>query len=150
MDEKLERDLARESLTIASTNARMKAFIIDDILISLLVIVAFWENFIALASDFTAIMSYLNSLFIVFSIMKVSYQTLFLTLYGATLGKMVAKITVIEINTFARPTLISALSRSVVRIISEMMFFIGFIWAFFNPSHQTWQDIAGKTIVIDA
>jgi uncharacterized RDD family membrane protein YckC len=149
MDEKLERDLVRENLSIASNRSRLQAYVIDDILISLLVVVAFWENFAALSQDMSALIQYLNSLFVIIAIMKVSYQTLFLTLYGATLGKMVAKIAVIEVDSFGKPSPITALSRSVVRIVSEMLFYFGFIWVFFNPARQTWHDKAGKTIVID-
>ncbi|MCV6607774.1 MAG: hypothetical protein OIF32_06135 [Campylobacterales bacterium] len=42
--EKLENDLTRENLTLASTSKRGRAFVIDEVLISFLVIIAYWDR----------------------------------------------------------------------------------------------------------
>ena len=59
------------------------------------------------------------------------------------------KIVCVDIDLLDKPGLLNSLTRSLVRIISENAFFLGFAWAFSNPLFQTWQDKAAKTVVIN-
>lgn len=43
----------------------------------------------------------------------------------------------------------AALLRATVRILSEFLFYIGFVWALFDPYKQTWQDKVAKTLVVN-
>jgi len=70
--------------------------------------------------------------------------------YGASLGKIAMKIRVIEIETLQKPNVIVSLNRAIVRVISEMFFYLGFIWGMMDPSKQTWHDKSAKTLVVDA
>ena len=69
--------------------------------------------------------------------------------YGATVGKIIMKIRVIEIKTLNNPSVISALNRGVFRVISEMLFYLGFLWGMLDPSRQTWHDKTAKTLVVN-
>jgi uncharacterized RDD family membrane protein YckC len=149
MDEKLERDLYRENLSIAPTSKRIKAYVIDEVLISLIVFAAFWDK-LANEEDFLVVMETINSLFFVIIGLKIAYQTLFVHLYGATIGKIVTRTLVVAYDDFSKPTLMAAFMRATVRIFSEMFFYFGFAWAFFNDEKQTWHDKSARTLVIDA
>ena len=59
------------------------------------------------------------------------------------------KIVCVDIDLLDKPSLLNSLTRSLVRIIGENAFFLGFAWAFSNPLFQTWQDKAAKTVVIN-
>lgn len=148
MDEKLERDLTREGLSIAGTSKRIKAYAIDELLITLIIIIAFWDSF-ANEEDIETVIRTINSLFWVVLGLKVIYQTLFVYLYGATIGKIVTRCMVVGYDDFAKPTLLASFMRANGRIASEMIFYIGFIWAFLNEERQTWHDKLAKTLVLD-
>lgn len=144
------QDVDIDSLQLASTNSRIKAFVIDDLSITLIVVIMLWDNIAAANGDLMAISSIMNSAFFQIVILKFVYQSFFVWYYGATLGKMVAKIKVIDFYHFGRVSLTSSLLRSAGRIISEMAMFVGFIFAFFTQSRQTFHDKIGKTLVVDA
>jgi uncharacterized RDD family membrane protein YckC len=146
--EKLENDLARESLSLASTSSRGKAFILDELLISTLVMIAFWDK-ISGAVSITESIEAVNSLFMVIVVLKIAYQSVFVYMYGATLGKIWQKIMVVEVRDFYRPSLLVAINKAIIRIFSEWVMYFGFIWAYMNDNKQTWHDKVGKTIVID-
>ena len=79
--------------------------------------------------------------------MKIIYQAFFVMQYGASLGKIAMKIRVIEIKTLDNPNVISSLNRAIFRVISEMLFYLGFLWGMMDPSRQTWHDKTAKTLV---
>ena len=81
--------------------------------------------------------------------MKIFYQAFFVMKYGATLGKIAMKIRIVEVKTLQTPNVIVALNRSIVRIISEMFFYLGYIWGMMDPNRQTWHDKSARTLVID-
>ncbi len=82
--------------------------------------------------------------------MKIIYQAFFVMNYGASIGKIVMKIRVLEIQTLDNPSVLSALNRGIFRVVSEMFFYLGFLWGMLNPEHQTWHDKTAKTLVVDA
>ncbi len=138
-----------DNLELATIGSRIKAFVIDDILITLVFIMLYWEKFSA-TDDMMALLMIMNEGVYQVLLLKFIYQGLFVWYYGATLGKIFAKIRVIDYNHFGRVSLFSSLLRSFFRIISEMFFYIGFILAFFNDSKQTLQDRVAKTLVVNA
>jgi uncharacterized RDD family membrane protein YckC len=139
-----------DNLELASFGSRVKAFIIDDILITLLFVALYWEKLSNYNGELNNILMMMNESVLQILLMKFIYQTFFVWYYGATVGKLVAKIRVIDFNHFGRVSLLSAFIRSFFRILSEMFFYIGFVLAFFNDSRQTLQDRVGKTLVVNA
>ncbi len=148
-DEQIEAQLSRENLKLSSFNKRAIAFMLDDMLISMMFVIIFWDKFKILVEP-EAVVLFINSLFIYIILVKTIYQTIFIALYGQTLGKMVMKIRVINREYFDQPSYLEALQRGVVRALSEVVFYIGFIWANFTPLRQTWHDKVAKTLVVDA
>lgn len=148
-DEQTQEQLNREDLKLATFNKRAIAFMLDDMIISLIFAVIFWDKLKALVEP-DALILFINSLFIYILVVKTVYQSVFIALYGQTLGKMVMKIRVINKEYLDQPSYLEALQRGVVRALSELAFYIGFIWANFTPLRQTWHDKFAKTLVVDA
>lgn len=140
-----------EDLQLASMRSRAFAFVIDDLLVTFIVLVIFWENIVAAQDNMDAMM-YLVKVDLVMPliILKVVYQTLFVWYYGATIGKIITKIRVIDVNSWGRVSLFSSFLRSGGRIFSEMFFYVGFLIGFFNDGRKTFHDITGKTLVVNA
>ena len=148
MDEKLERDLIREGLSIAGSAKRIKAYVIDEVLITLIIMAAFWDSF-AHEENIEVVIQTINSLFFVVIGLKVVYHTLFVYLYGASLGKIITRCIVVGYDDFSKPGFVAAFVRANGRIVSEMIFYIGFIWALMNEERQTWHDKMARTLVLD-
>ena len=149
MNEEIEAGLHREGLTLATTKKRALAFFIDEMLLSLLLIFALWDAF-ASAQTTEEIINLTNSFVLEYMMMKIVYQAFFVMQYGATLGKLAMKIRVIEIQTFANPNVLISLNRAIFRVISELIFYLGFLWGMLNPSRQAWHDLTAKTLVVNA
>jgi len=149
LDETIEELLHRENLSLASTQKRSVAFFIDELLLSLILIIALWDTFVN-AKTMEEIIYVTNSFVLEYMFMKVVYQAFFVMQYGATLGKLLMKIKVIQIKTFTNPDVISSLNRAIFRVISEMFFYLGFLWGMMQVSRQTWHDKTAKTLVINA
>ena len=150
IDEKaIENNLKNENLSLAAINKRAMAFMVDDLIISAIFIIMFWEKLHALGSP-DAVMRYVNSLFLYIIAVKTIYQTVFIALYGQTLGKMLVKIRVINADYLDAPDWLEALQRAASRSLSEVVFYLGFLWANFTPLRQTLHDKYAKTLVVDA
>jgi len=137
-------------LQLATIGSRIKAFIIDDILITLLVLLIYWETLASSGGDLNTVLIIMNEFVLQVLVLKFIYQTFFVWYYGATIGKYFAKVKVIDYNDFSRVTLFQSALRSFGRILSEMFFYIGFVFAFFSDGRQTFHDKISKTLVIDA
>ncbi|RXJ84762.1 RDD family protein [Arcobacter cloacae] len=137
-------------LQLASMRSRAFAYVIDDLILTVIVMVIFWGNISAVSHDMEALMFLLKTdLVMPLITLKVLYHTFFVWYYGATIGKIVAKIRVIDANHWGRVSIFSAFLRAVGRIISEMFFYIGFLIGFFNEGRKTFHDITGKTLVVN-
>ena len=140
-----------ENLQLASMRSRALAYIIDDFLMTLLIMMIFWESIIAVSSDADAMMQLMKvELVMPLIILKIIYQTFFVWYYGATIGKIIVKIRVIDADSWGKISMFSSFLRAVGRIFSEMFFYIGFLVGFFNEGRKTFHDITGKSLVINA
>jgi len=149
------------ALPIASMQKRMLSFVIDDIVISLFFLIIFYDQLLSLLSSSTELdqisevsMEMMNG-FIAENIMivlgiKLLYHTILIWQNGMTIGKYVAKIRVISLNSEARPSFQQAFLRASVRLLSESVFYLGFMLAFFLPMRQTLHDKLSNCVVIDA
>ncbi len=149
MDERLDSLLQREQISLASIRQRAGAFGIDELLLSVIMIIILWEP-MAKADTIEAMISVTNSFLLEYMAIKILYQTFFTMQYGASLGKIVMKIRVIELSTLSSPSFLSAFNRSVFRVVSELLFYLGFVWAMLDPYHRSWHDRTGRTLVINA
>ena len=149
MNEDIQNILHREDLSLASIGKRSMAFFIDETLLSFLLIIALWDSF-ANAQTVEQLIDVTNYFVLEYIAMKIIYQSFFLMQYGATIGKLLMKIRVIEIKSLENPNVLVALNRAIFRVISEMLFYLGFLWAIFDPSRQGWHDKTAKTLVVNA
>ena len=148
MNEEIENILYREHLELADIKKRGIAFFIDELLLSALLMIILWDSFIQ-ATTVEQIIAVTNAFVLEYMAMKILYQTFFITQYGATLGKILMKIQVIEIRTLSHPSLIVSFNRATFRIISEMLFYLGFLWGSYDPLRRTWHDKTARTLVVN-
>lgn len=147
----IETFLHREGLSKASIAKRAIALFIDSMALLVLALMVNYDLFTSL----TPTSSEEELLFVQTEILKIylpmafAYQWLFVALYGATLGKMAVKIRIIDLQTGDTPSVVVALNRSAVRIISEVVMNLGFLWAVLDPHRQAWHDKSARTLVID-
>lgn len=141
--------LDREGLRIATDERRILAFVVDEIIISLIIFVGFYEQIATLNGDMTKIQTLLTSAFFYIIILKIAYHSTFTAIYGASVGKILCKIKIIKIDTIDKPSVIEAISRSSLRILAEMLLYIPLLIAFADPFRRAMHDLLVKTIVID-
>ena len=147
--EKIEETLAREEIELAPLWKRLVAFIIDDLLISMVLIGINWDSIVQNSHDKEAILGIVSSSWIVLYIIKIVYQWLFVCFYGATIGKIVVKIRVIEVGLLDNPKMGQSFVRSCFRILSEMLMYLPFLFVFENRIYQALHDKVAKTIVVN-
>lgn len=135
-------------MTLATIGKRATAFFIDELLLSFLLILALGDSFFE-AQTVEEMIILTNTFVLEYMVMKIFYQAFFVMQYGATLGKIVMKIRVIDIKTLQTPNVIVSLNRGVVRVISEIFFYLGFVWGMMDPAKQTWHDKTARTLVIN-
>ena len=149
MNEEIENTLYREELTLASIKKRALASIVDEFLLSFLLIIALWDSFIN-AQTTEEIINLSNNFVMEYIFMKIVYQAFFTMQYGATIGKIVMKIKVVDLKTLSNPNVFSSLNRAIFRIVSETFFYLGFLWGMLEPAKRTWHDKTAKTLVVNA
>lgn len=149
MDERLDSLLQREHLSLASVRQRAAAFGIDELLLSFIMIIILWDS-MANATTLEDMIAVTNSFLLEYMAIKILYHTFFTMQYGASVGKIIMKIRIIELSTLSNPRFLSAFNRSVFRVVSEILFYLGFLWAMLDPFHRSWHDRTGKTLVINA
>jgi len=139
-----------ENLQLASMPSRIIAFIIDDLLISLVFVLLFWDQITSSDGQLINMLIIISEHVIQVLLLKFVYQGFFVWYYGATIGKIVTKIKVIDYNHFGRVSLTTSLIRSMTRIFSEYIVYIGFIIGFFTDGRQTLHDKISRTLVVNA
>jgi len=137
------------NMQLAPAKKRIWSFVIDDLVVSFLFIIIFWSQLSSFDKG-EDLIQFLNSNFLIFVLIKIIYQTLFVWQNGMTLGKYITKMRVVSLDYGEIPSFNSALIRASVRVISETLFYIGFFMAFFNPLIQTLHDKLAKCVVVDA
>ena len=148
-NEELIEKFERENITLAPLGKRALAYLIDELLVSLLFIFIYMDQIPPNATTEETI-TIINSLVLYVMVLKVIYQTFFVWMYGATLGRIAMKIRVISLSDLEKPSFLLSLSRASFRIISESLFYLGFAWAMLNPKRETWHDKVAHTLVVNA
>jgi len=147
MEEIIDR-LEREEIKVASLGKRIISMTIDDFLISFIIVLAFASSF-ANAKNYEEILLLTNQLFGYIFLAYTLYHWIFVALYGKTIGKIIMKIEVIDIQTLDKPSSMRALVRSIVRNFDEMFFYLGMAYAIVDPLNRAIHDIVGKCVVVE-
>ncbi len=148
MNEEIFEFLDREELVLASKMKRLAAYVIDELLLSVIWLSIIWDSFTGLSSIEDKI-ELVNAYILEFMLLKVIYHTFFVLQYAASPGKIIMKIRILELGSNDMPSFFCAFNRAVVRVISEMFFYAGFIWGLLDPVRQTWHDKTARTVIVD-
>lgn len=141
--------LQREEILIASPKKRAFAFVIDDVVVSVLFFAIYFDAFTSVSDDIVALNAKIASFAWQLIALRVLYQTFFVWRYGATLGKIALKIRCLDEDLLDTPNLAKSFLRACIRVVSETCFYLGFAWAFGNAQRQTWHDRLARTIVCE-
>ena len=147
MKEDLETKIVREGFEFAPIWKRAVAYTIDEIIVTTLIIMGFSSSFDGLTNPAQVIVV-INKIILFILLLKVIYHSIFTYLYGATIGKLAVRIRVADEGLLDNPSIINSLIRAGMRLVSEGMFYVGFLWGAFSKTRQTWHDISAKTVVI--
>ena len=145
----LEEKLNREGFQVSSFSKRVYAYTIDELLVSMIIFAAFFNQFIAVSGDMMAIIALTNSMIFYFIILKTAYHTIFIHIYGKTIGKMIARIRAVDIYSLDNPSWSKSFLRAVIRNFDEIFFYLGMFFALTNPFVQTIHDKISKVVVIN-
>ena len=132
----------------ASIAKRAIAFTIDDIVVSILFTIIFYEQIVSLTTP-QMMLTFIEQYFGVLLLLKVLYHTFLISYSGATLGKYIVKIKAVDEESGNLLSWKMALLRAIVREIGEVFFYFTFIFAFFDKKNQTLHDKVSKCVVID-
>jgi uncharacterized RDD family membrane protein YckC len=145
----LDERLYREGIQLAPIEKRALAHVIDDFILSVLMFVIISES-ISGAETPEEIIVAVNSLIFEFMFVKFIYHAIFTSIYGGSLGKIFLKIKVINTYDFSEIGILDSLNRALVRMGSEAIFLLGFLWAVFDENRQGWHDKSSNTIVVNS
>lgn len=95
-----------------------------------------------------AIKNFLSQNLIYILLLKVLYQAIPIGFSGMTPGKYITKTKVVRVDG-SNIGYLKSFIRAIIRLISEMSFYLGFIVAFFVSKRQTMHGFASESIVID-
>lgn len=148
-EDKIEEMLHREGLKTASFAKRAGAYAIDEAIITIIVLMLFWNNLVTLSEDMSALSALLQKVTIFTVVLRVIYQSIFAALYGATLGKMALKIYIVEIATLDKPTAMNSILRSITREILGGLLYLTYLFAIGDIFCRTLHDRFSKTLVLE-
>ncbi|MGH1600093.1 RDD family protein [Campylobacter majalis] len=148
MSKDIAYDLEREGIKVASFSKRAFAFVVDEIVLALLFMAIYYERF-SIANSQEEVVAIVMMLSWQYVLIRTIYHAFFVWYNGATVGKILMKIVCIDVGYLDKPNLSSSIMRALIRNVSEMAFYLGYLWAFGSPMLQTWHDRFAKTVVID-
>ena len=140
-------------MSIAPLSKRVIAFGIDEVILATLftiVLLVIDEPEIMAAAQSGSnleIQKVVSKFLMQYVVIKFLYHTIFVYLYGASLGKLAIKIYCVRAG--GDMDIATAAIRAAVRVISETIFYMGFLVAFFTSSRQSLHDMAAKTLVVE-
>ena len=135
-----------ENIQLAPLTRRGLAFFIDELLLSVLIVIIYYDTILGASSPEEAVMA-TSAVVLPYIIIRFIYHAFFTYKYGASLGKQAVKIKVVDYSGNT-PNLNTSFMRSGMRVFSEAVFHLGFIWAFLDRKRQTWHDKVAKTLVV--
>lgn len=82
------------------------------------------------------------------ALVSLTYNVVLLRVQGATLGKKLVHIRVVN-NNYQRLSLIQTIKREILgKIVSNLLFSLGYLWVAIDDKKQGWHDKIAKTYVI--
>ncbi len=147
MEEEHLDNLEREQLKLASIKSRFFAFMIDYFLIFIIVYAIYFDALDGV-EDIESMIIIITDATIKGFIIKFIYESFFVFYYSATVGKILMKIRILNIDSFDDLSLTQSIGRSGIKILNEYIFYFGCMFAFIGELKQTLHDRAVKSIVV--
>ncbi|TLD82923.1 RDD family protein [Helicobacter sp. MIT 11-5569] len=147
--DKIEEILAREEIQVAALWKRVVAHIIDDLLVSMVIIGMYWESITQNVGNPEVVLNTISNSWLILYVVHIVYHWLFVRYYGATIGKIVVKIKVIETGLLDNPNTKQAFIRSLLRTLSEFLIYLPFLYILTNSLRLSLHDRIANTIVIE-
>lgn len=152
-DEQIQEILDREDIQLASIDKRFIAFVLDSLIVS---VVFCLLNFDALEniskslqeSNAEQTINAMNPMLLQMFVLDILYQWIFVAWYGASVGKIVCKIEVVSIDLLDSPSVLKSLLRAILRDISQLVYYIPFMFALGDSFKRTLYDRLCQSIVI--
>jgi uncharacterized RDD family membrane protein YckC len=127
----------------ASFGQRFGAYFVDWILLGFAALIA--QEFVGRPNE----SGFSLRPILVNAVVTVAYFTLFEgSRSGQTLGKRLLSIRVVDFETGAGIDYTRALGRSLGRLLSGFILFIGYLWMLWDRDAQTWHDKLASTTVV--
>jgi uncharacterized RDD family membrane protein YckC len=140
--------------SLASEGDRIVAIIIDTIIVGVVSLVIFipLALFVGFFTFGSFAFLFFGPAFLVSWLLWLLYFTYFESTSGATFGKQIMRIRVVDETTMQRLEIGPALVRNILRIIDWLPFFylIGFILIVANERKQRLGDMAARSLVVKA
>lgn len=154
MNEKIQNLLERENLELANLGARFLAYLFDCFLVFFVCVLISWNDIALLFSEInTDSLSLVKKLlwqgFWLYVFLFLCYEVLLVSLYGATLGKMIVKIRIISVEFVDKPSVLRTFCRTIFKCLGALFLYVGFIIAFDERFRRALHDIVPKTLVIE-
>ncbi|MDE5592199.1 MAG: RDD family protein [Helicobacter sp.] len=147
--DQIEEMLIREELTIAPLWKRLVAHCMDVLLISMLVTGILWQSILQNIGDKAVLIGIFSDYMPKIFLLIILYQWIFIHLFGATIGKMVVRIRVVDIYYLDNPSWFLSFVRVILREIAIYLLYVPFIFMISNQFYRGLHDEISKTIVIE-
>ncbi len=122
---------------------RFAAFVIDVIVLSVIIVVLGTIGVIDIGDPSSADQA-------LEAVVSFGYYILLTAAFGATLGKMALGMRVVD-ESGQKAGFFKVLIRETIgKIVSAIVFLLGYIWILFDGKRQGWHDKIGGTLVVKA
>lgn len=148
-EELIENFLNREELTLAPIAKRFFSFIVDQFILSMIIMIFLYSTLEPYANDYQKLLMIIQRYTTLILIFNIIYEAVLLSKYGVTPGKLLFKIYVTDYKTGNYMTLKKALLRSFIKYICGAFFYLGSLLAIFTPYKLTLHDMLVGTIVVE-
>lgn len=143
---------------LASIGARFAALLLDGLIVGAMVAVVLLPVALLLgaigsqggAGEVIGIVVGLVVYLAVFAAVFAYWIVLEAGPYGQTIGKWVTGVRVVSAPDGARLPLGRSVGRTLSRSFLSGIFYLGYVWAFFDERRRTWHDSLADTVVVEA
>lgn len=152
-DEQIQDILDREDIQLASIDKRFVAFMLDSLIVSLVVCLLNFSNLGHISqnlesNDMQQVINAVHPMLLQMIVLDIVYQWIFVAWYGASVGKIICKIEVVSIDLLDSPSVLKSFLRACLREISQIVYYIPFVFALGDTYKRTLYDRLCQSIVI--
>lgn len=144
------RELAASGFVPADFGTRLVGFIIDYVLVVVVTLLAGGALVYALVPESEAQEPNTGLILLIYGgLFAAGFSyTWLMDAIGGTVGKLIVGIQVVDDETGRAPGLGKAFVRTIVRLVSGIPFYLGFVWMIWDRDSKTWHDKAAGTSVV--